>query len=127
MRNLPPLPDWSHKTLLIAEDLDDNYAVLAALLKRTNIRLFRAYTGKEAIEMVLHEKTIDIILMDISMPDIDGIEALRLIKQHIPDKIVIAQTAHELSIQLSKEKFDDYIQKPIRRQQLIDILSKYLS
>lgn len=60
------------------------------------------------------------------MPDTDGIEALRLIRQQIPDKIVIAQTAHEWSHEIAAEEFDDFLQKPIRRKMLIETLSKYL-
>lgn len=121
------LPDWSDKTILIAEDLDDNYAILAALLKRTNVHLLRAHNGAEAVDLVSQKPDINIVLMDISMPDMNGIEALRLIRQQIPDKIVIAQTAHEISEIIASEGFNDFLQKPIRRKGLIELLSKYLS
>lgn len=120
-------PDWSGKTILIAEDLDNNYTVLAALLKKTEVQMIRAHNGAEAIRILTQQEHIDLVLMDISMPDIDGIEALREIRKQSPDKIVIAQTAHEFSSFISDETFDDYIQKPIRRQKLIELLSKYLS
>ena len=68
------------------------------------------------------------ILMDISMPDSDGIEALRFIRQQLPGKIVIAQTAHDLSsLEIINEKFDGFLLKPIRRKELLETLSKYLS
>lgn len=124
---LTEIPDWSGKTILIAEDLDNNYTVLAALLKKTQVQLLRAHNGAEAILMVAQQKHIDLILMDISMPGLDGIEALRKIRQQSPDKTVIAQTAHDFSLQLSGENFDGYIQKPIRRRKLLELLSKYLS
>lgn len=120
------LPNWSDKTILIAEDLDDNYAILAALLKRTNVHLLRAHNGAEAVDLVSRQPNIDIVLMDISMPDMNGIEALRLIRQQMPGKIVIAQTAHEISEIIAAEEFDDFLQKPIRRKGLIELLSKYL-
>ena len=70
----------------------------------------------------------ELILMDISMPDSDGIEALRFIRQQLPGKIVIAQTAHDLSsLEIINEKFDGFLLKPIRRKELLETLSKYLS
>ena len=120
-------PDWSGKTVLIAEDHDNTYAVLSALLKKTHIRIIRAHNGSEAIRIASEEPDIDLILMDISMPDLDGIEALREIRKQLPDKIVIAQTAHELSAQITNEKFDDFLLKPIRQKVLIETLNKFLS
>lgn len=120
-------PDWSDKKILIAEDLDGNYAVLSALLKLTNVQLLRAFNGQEAIALMSQYKDVNVILMDISMPQMDGIEALRQIRQQMPHKIVIAQTAHAFSKVIADEEFDDYLQKPIRRNTLIELLSKYLS
>lgn len=120
-------PDWSDKTILIAEDLDSNYAILSAILKRTSVRLFRAHNGVEAIDILKERPDIDVVLMDISMPDVNGIEVLHFIREQIPNKIVIAQTAHEISYELEAEKFNDFLQKPIRRKELIELLSKYLS
>lgn len=130
MEEIQQLPDWSHKTLLIAEDLDDNYAVLAALLKKTHIKLMRAKNGFEAIRMINEYTDIDVILMDLSMPEISGIEATHVIKQQFPQKIVIAQTAHYVSNQMefmTQEGFNDILLKPIQRNLLIDLLNKYLS
>lgn len=120
-------PDWSDKKILIAEDLDGNYAVLSALLKLTNVQLLRAFNGQEAIALMNQYKDVNVILMDISMPQMDGIEALRRIRQQMPHKIVIAQTAHSISDMIAAEQFDAYLQKPIRRNTLIELLSKYLS
>lgn len=120
-------PDWSDKKILIAEDLDGNYAVLSALLKQTNVQLVRACNGLEVLALIDKYQDIDVILMDISMPLMDGIKALRQIRQQMPHKIVIAQTAHALSKVITDEEFDDYLQKPIRRIRLIELLSKHLS
>lgn len=128
METYPKYPDWSDKTLLIAEDIDSNYTILAALLKKTHARILRARNGKEAIQIASDTASIDLILMDISMPDSDGIEALRFIRQQLPGKIVIAQTAHDLySSEIIYEKFDAFLLKPIRRKELLETLSKYLS
>ncbi len=119
-------PDWHDKTILVAEDIDSNYAVVSALLKHTNVKIIRAHNGAEAIDLITQRHDIDLVLMDISMPDTDGIEALRRIRQQMPDQIVIAQTAHEWSHEIAAEEFDDFLQKPIRRKLLIETLSKYL-
>ena len=125
METYPEYPDWSDKTFLIAEDIDSNYTILAALLKKTHVRILRARNGKEAIQIASGTASIDLILMDISMPDSDGIEALRFIRQQLPGKIVIA---HDLSSsEIINEKFDGFLLKPIRRKELLETLSKYLS
>lgn len=127
METYPEYPDWSDKTFLIAEDIDSNYTILAALLKKTHVRILRARNGKEAIQIASGTASIDLILMDISMPDSDGIEALRFIRQQLPGKIVIAQTAHDFSSVIAGENFDAFLRKPIRRKQLLEVLSLYLS
>lgn len=121
--------DWSGKTILIAEDTDDNFAVLTALLKKTNVAILRARNGIEAIDMVGANPAIDAILMDISMPEMDGIEATRIIKRAFPEKIIIVQTAHSMLSQKEKieqEGCNDYLLKPIRKNILLETLSKYL-
>lgn len=130
MEKQPSLPDWSDKTLLIAEDTDDNFIILSALLKKTGITIFRARDGREAVDMIGNLPSIDLILMDISMPSMDGIEATRLIKKKFPGKVIIAQTAHNKEIkreQMIEEGCNDYLIKPIRQKLLIETLSKYLS
>lgn len=68
-----------------------------------------------------------ICLMDISLPSVDGIQATKAIKEQFPDKIVIAQTAHDPSMQTQLMDFDEILLKPIRRKLLISTLQKYLS
>ena len=120
-------PDWADKTILVAEDLDDNFAVLAALLKKTHVNLIRARDGAEAIELALNTRDIDLILMDISLPAVDGIQATKAIREQFPEKIVIAQTAHDPSMQTQLMDFNEILLKPIRRKLLINTLQKYLS
>ncbi len=120
-------PDWSEYTILVAEDIDSNFTVLSALLQKTNIRILRAHNGEEAVATSLLNPSVRLILMDISMPGCDGIEALRQIRQQLPGKIVIAQTAHDFSSVIAGENFDAFLRKPIRRKQLFEVLSPYLS
>ncbi|MGL5683496.1 MAG: response regulator [Marinifilaceae bacterium] len=124
------IKDWSDKTVLIAEDYDENFIVLKALLKKTNINILRANDGKEAINMVSLYPNIDVILMDITMPELDGMEAARIIRSLNPGKAIIAQTAHERELPTTTiqwELFDDVLCKPILRQELLNKLDKFLS
>ena len=120
-------PDWSQKTILIAEDIDSNFTVLEALLRQTQVQVLRAHNGLEAVDLVAKHLAIDLVLMDLSMPEMNGIEALQQIRQQMPDKIVIVQTAHDISEEIEEAKFDDILQKPIRRSDLVQLLSKYLA
>lgn len=124
------MTNWGDKTILIAEDEDLNYIFLRAILNKTGVKLLRAKTGFEAIAFI--EKSadeIDLVLMDIKMPKMDGIEATKIIKQkyrHIP---VIAQTAFALLGE--KEKIlsvgcDAYIAKPFKKENLISLLNEWL-
>ncbi len=109
------------KTLLIAEDEDSNFMLLRELLSDFNITIIRANNGREAIEMC-RSQLIDLVLMDIKMPEMDGYEATKLIREFMPDLPIIAQTAY--SANADKEKAlasgcSDYIGKPISREILI--------
>lgn len=125
-----PLPDWSDRVLLIAEDQEEKFIVLSALLKKTGIRIFRARNGKEAIRAIDRIPAIEVVLMDVSMPEMDGIEATHWIKKKFPQKVVIAQTAHRHEMirkRMMEAGCNDYLQKPILQHVLIETLSKYLA
>lgn len=128
-QNMPEVINWSSKTVLIAEDADDNYFLLTAILKKTKLNLIRAKDGKEAVDICKEKDGIDAILMDLSMPVMDGLEATKLIKEFSPDIPIIAQTAYAMETdkeQTFEAGCDDYISKPIRRNILMDLLHKYL-
>lgn len=120
-------PDWSQHTLLVVEDYDDNFAVVDALLRRTNIRLIRAISAPEGLEILAAHPEIHVILMDITLPGMSGIEALHLIRKQYPNKVVIAQTAHSYSEKIANETFDAFIQKPVRYGELSRLLSEHLA
>lgn len=122
--------NWSGKTILIAEDDDNSYVFLKELLGKTNVRLVRAINGKEVVEAVKMSDQIDIILMDIQMPYLDGYEATKEIKEIRPKLPVIAQTA--FAMEGDKEKSimigcDDYITKPIQPLNLMAKISQFLT
>lgn len=124
-----PLPHWQGKTVLIAEDEESNYKYLELLLKNKGLNLLHAIDGKETIEIFKKRKDIDLILMDIKMPVLNGIEAIKLIRQLNPDIPIIAQTAY--AMQEDKELIlqsgcNNYLSKPIKTNELINMLNQYL-
>jgi CheY-like chemotaxis protein len=121
--------DWSDKTVLIAEDVNDNFLFLKTYLRKTKINVLWAKDGQEAIDMVNKEDHIDIVLMDIRMPNVDGYEATAEIKKTKPKMPVIAQTAYALNSDYQKvfdSGCDDYITKPILGSSLLDKMAVFL-
>lgn len=117
-----------NKTLLIVEDTIDINEFIKEILSPTKVSLILASTGTQALEHIRNNTEIDMILMDIRLPDINGLELINKIKEirNIP---VIAQTAFA---QMSDRQrilhagFDDYITKPIDRKQLLNCIAKHL-
>jgi PAS domain S-box-containing protein len=122
--------NWSNKTFLIAEDDTSNYFLLQENLKKFHVKIIWAKTGLEAVEKFKnHQDEIDVILMDVQMPELNGYEAAKLIKEIDPDIPVIAQTAYAMAGERDaslKAGCDDYISKPLIMNELIFILNKYL-
>jgi two-component system, cell cycle response regulator DivK len=115
------------KKILIVEDDVSSRLYLNKILEKTGASLLNAYDGKEAIDAAMADKGIDIILMDIQLPVVDGYGAARKIREFRNDVIIIAQTAYSLLGDREKiiaSGFDDYIVKPIFPQQLIEKLVK---
>ncbi|MBE0651285.1 MAG: response regulator [Bacteroidales bacterium] len=120
--------DKKLNTVLIVEDDDSSFQLMALLLKRMNLNIIRAISGKEALNICKRNPLIDLVFMDISIPEMDGYEATAAIKQVRSDIPIIAQTAHAISG--DKEKAlnagcVDYLTKPIRRELLYKTIEKY--
>ena len=120
---------WHDHTILIVEDTELNYFYLTEALKKTKVNIIRAEDGEKAIQQVKNHEEIDLILMDIDMPAMDGFTCSREIKKLRPQIPIIAQTAH--NIDNLKEKTqqagcDDYYTKPIQLKQLLNIIAHHL-
>lgn len=129
MANWKNMYDWSDKVILIVEDIEANHMFIAAALKRTNAQLLWAKDGSEAIDFAKETEDIDLILMDIRLPQIDGYEATRQIKEIRPKIPIIAQTAYVMSNEKGKvlqAGCDDLITKPIRLKELLTTVEKYI-
>ncbi len=119
----------NNKTILIAEDEIVSYNLLKEYLEPFNIKIVHAKNGLEAVEKTHGQENPDLILMDIRMPDMDGYEAIRIIRKTNPDIPVIAQTAFAMIGEKAKAfeaGCNDYIAKPINKQELIRLLQRYL-
>jgi len=121
--------NWEGKTILIAEDMMQNYLLMEALLKRSEVRLLHAVNGQIAVDIVKSEPNIDLILMDIQLPIKTGYEALKEILEIRPDIPIMSYTAFALPHEREKSLtagFVDFIPKPIKADILIPMLDKYL-
>jgi len=122
--------NWDDKNVMIVEDDEMSYIYLKEVLKSTNINIIHAKNGMEAVEMAQNNPEIDIILMDIKLPEMDGYEATRRIKK-IRDSIpVIAQTAYAMADDQQKSiqvGCDDYISKPINRRRLLQTMDLFFN
>ena len=103
---------------------------ISAALKKTKARLLWAKDGREAVRMALENPDLNLVLMDIRLPEIDGYEATRQIKSTRKDLPIIAQTAYVMSNEKGKvlqAGCDDLITKPIRLKTLLEKVSKHLN
>lgn len=118
----------SNKVVLIAEDDNINFLLIQKMMKGKDYEIIRAVNGQEAVDICINNPNIDLVLMDIKMPVLNGFEALSLIKPIRPKLPIIAQTAYSSSedkVKIEKAGFDDYITKPLDRERLLELIDKY--
>lgn len=119
---------WKDKKILIVEDEEINYLFFEAVLSRCKSKILWADNGQKAVDIVNNEENIDLILMDIRLPVMDGCEATRRIKEFHPEIPIIAQTAY--AMEHDRERIfnagcDDYLTKPIHFTELLSTIDKY--
>lgn len=123
------LPDKKKLTILIAEDDNINFTLFQKMMQTTNYTIIRAVNGLEAVNTCIANPEIDLVLMDIKMPLMDGFEALEKIKEIRSELPIIAQTAY--ASEKDREKienagFSGYLTKPINREKLFSLISDYI-
>ena len=121
------IDEQNMKTVLVAEDEESNYELVRIVLQK-RYRLLRARNGIEAVTINEEEKP-DLILMDIRMPEMDGLDATRIIKEvdHETPIIALSAYAFEENIREAKEAgCDAFMAKPFRVEDLIEIIKKYI-
>jgi PAS domain S-box-containing protein len=120
--------NWLNKTLLVVEDNISGYILLQNYLKSTQVKLIQSVNGQDAVDICKSNPEIDLVLMDIQLPILNGFDATILIKKQRKNLPVIAVTAHALSEEIRVAKragFDDYLTKPIVQEKLLKTISKY--
>lgn len=120
---------WEGKLILIAEDDHSNYYFLYEAIRDTGVKIIWAKDGEETLELFRENPGLDLVLMDIHMPLMNGYECTRVIKEERPELPVIAQTAYAMSgeREVSREAgCNDYLAKPIKVSELLDTLAKHL-
>jgi len=114
--------------ILIVEDEEISSQLLAIVLGKFDHEIIEVNTGKLAVETLLHHPDIDLVLMDIKMPGLNGYETTRLIREFNSKVVIIAQTAYALSGDDKKALnagCNDYISKPINKSKLEELVNKY--
>lgn len=122
--------DWSNKILLVAEDEEVNFIYFVEAMESTKAKILRAFNGLEAVNLVKENNNISLVLLDIKMPIMDGIEAVAEIKKIRKNLPVIAQTAYAMPGEkeiILKAGCDDYVSKPILRTDLLDLINTWMS
>ena len=117
------------QVILIAEDDNINFLLFQKMMQNKNFKILRAINGQEAVDICINDANIDLVLMDIKMPLMNGFEALEQIKPIRPMLPIIAQTAYSSSddkLKIEEAGFSDYITKPLNRERLFELVDKYL-
>jgi two-component system cell cycle response regulator DivK len=117
--------DFTGKSVLVVEDTMMSFKLIAAVLGQVNASVTHAPNGKMAIELCSGDQHFDVVIMDIQLPEINGIEATRKIKQLRPDLPVIAATANTFDNEEAvcrEAGCDSFITKPLQFVRLFELM-----
>lgn len=122
-------PNWQGKLILIVEDIEHNYMFFSTLLKFTQAEIKIATDGLQAVEFCKSNPNVDLVLMDLKLPKMTGLDAIKEIRKIKPNLPIIAQTAYAWIGQ--KEKVldlgaDEFLSKPVKKDDLLSVIGKYL-
>ena len=121
--------DFSGRTILIAEDEPANFTLIESWFEEEDVNILHVKDGAEAIEFIKSNKDIDLILMDIKMPVMDGIEATQQIRKFNTDIPIVALTAYALAGDKDRciaAGCNSYLSKPLKRNDLMEIIVKLI-
>lgn len=117
------------KTVLLVEDQKYNMLVLKKMLERSGIDVIPAVNGQEAVNIFVENRNIDLVMLDIKMPVMDGFVTLKELRKIKPGIKIIAETAYALAgdkRKILESGFDGYLPKPITKENLEEILALHL-
>lgn len=121
--------DWTGKHVLIVEDDQFSSDFLKMVLQSTNVKISLAETGSEAIEFLTKNRNVDIVLMDVRLPDMSGIDITEKLRAKDFQMPIIAQTAYAMENDRQKclaAGCNEYVSKPVNREKLLGLMKKYL-
>ena len=120
---------FNNEHILIAEDDDINYEYIKEIFRHYQVRISRTISGKDTLEKALTSSDIDLILMDIQLPELDGWEITKILRKHNINIPIIAQTAYAFESDKQKSLLagcNAFIAKPIKSSELIEVVYKQL-
>lgn len=120
---------WFDKTILIVEDEKSNHMLIDLILRPTSAKTLWAMDGIKAVEIAKENTNIDLVLMDIRLPKMDGYEATKKIREFNTKVPIIAQTAYvmeEEKYKVTDVGCNDLLTKPLQREKLLKMIDKYL-
>jgi len=120
--------DFSGKTILVAEDVESNFLLVNALLKSSGARILWAKDGLEAVDLSVKDE-INLVLMDIRMPKLDGVDATKKIKEMFPLLPIVVLTAFSHQEEMNRcydAGCSAYLLKPIKKAELYSVVARLL-
>ncbi|HRS17872.1 MAG TPA: PAS domain S-box protein [Bacteroidales bacterium] len=121
---------FNGETILVVDDHTSSYIFISEMFENQNVRVIQATSGEQAIELCKQFPTIQLVLMDIQMSGVSGVDAMKQIKQLFPAIPIVAQTAFAQKgdrERFMQQGFDDYITKPLDERDLQEIFKRFLS
>ncbi|MCU4677445.1 transporter substrate-binding domain-containing protein [Catenovulum sp. 2E275] len=125
----PDLVEFSPANILVVDDIENNRALVRNNFEKTQLKIYEAENGLQAIEMC-DSHLIDLVIMDIRMPVMDGYQAAEKLKTLYPELPIVALTASVMQDEYEQQKqqfFDDYLRKPVLRTDLFSTLTHHLA
>lgn len=120
---------WTGKKIVIADDDNINFELLKLMLKHTDVEITHFSNGQLVVDYIQNNPDIDLIIMDIQMPILDGVEATKKIRYINFTGIILALTALSTTKDAQKYKdygFDEIVEKPVRREAFLKLLNSFL-
>ena len=120
---------WPDKTILVAEDEESNFLLIEAMLRETKLKIIHVKDGVELLEKVDETSDFDLVLLDLKMPRMGGLNAMKIIREQNENIPVIVQTAYDHTQHRQKSielGCDDFLIKPLKKKELLETINKYL-
>ena len=120
---------WKRKKILIAEDEELNFKLFFEIFKSTGVEITRASTGREAIDLFKKKPDFDLLILDLKMPELNGIDAFKEIQKlnsKVPAIAVTAYALQEDKLKCLSVGFNEYLAKPFRKIEFLETVDKYL-